>query len=91
MAGLRQHLDEAYGECLKHVDGVGEEGMGKGENKKSESGNTVTKGKDGRGKSQNRKGGKEQEEEVVDDPVEAFLKMKRNEKYAHLMMLGSYY
>ncbi|KAI1111815.1 hypothetical protein F5Y14DRAFT_464302 [Nemania sp. NC0429] len=80
IAGLRKHLGEAYGECLKHVDGVDGAGQGKGAS--------------GSGKSGEKREGeaaKGQDEKAVDDPVEAFLKMKRNEKYAHLMMLGSYY
>ncbi|KAI1184536.1 hypothetical protein F5B17DRAFT_78405 [Nemania serpens] len=88
MAGLRRHLDEAYGECLRHVDGVGEEGVGKGKEKKNEKNESeIREAMKGCGKE-----GKEGDEVVVDeDPVEAFLKMKRNEKYSHLMMLGSYY
>ncbi|KAI0398972.1 hypothetical protein F4802DRAFT_83279 [Xylaria palmicola] len=79
MAGLRRHLDESYGDCMKHMDeSFGErkgKGKGKGKEKKTEKekGETATKA----------------ETEPV-DPVEAFLRKKRAEKHANLMMLGSY-
>ncbi|KAI1346466.1 hypothetical protein F5Y01DRAFT_319755 [Xylaria sp. FL0043] len=58
MATLKQHLDEKYGDCIKHVNEAGLE-LDDGEST----------------------------EKV--DPVTEFLRMKRNEKYANLMMLGN--
>ncbi|KAI2623658.1 hypothetical protein GGS21DRAFT_533606 [Xylaria nigripes] len=66
---LRQHLDEAYGDCIKHVDEAGLEPEKKPSDAKEDP-----------------KAKKEGDKEI--DPVVAFLKMKRNEKYSHLMMLG---
>lgn len=90
MAGLRRHLDEAYGECLRHVDGVGADGPGGKAEKEKENRIEIGEGPKGRGKGKRDEGGKKGEDAVADDPVAAFLKMKRNEKYAHLMMLGTY-
>ncbi|KAJ2987677.1 hypothetical protein NUW58_g4372 [Xylaria curta] len=68
MAVLRQHLEETYSDCMKHLDEVGlkldEEDEKDEKNEKSE------------------------ESEVKEiDPTEAFLQMKKKEKYSHLMML----
>ncbi|KAI0802141.1 hypothetical protein GGR55DRAFT_667021 [Xylaria sp. FL0064] len=59
MATLKQHLDEKYGDCVKHVNEAGLE-LNDGENTKKV------------------------------DPIAEFLRMKRNEKYSNLMMLGNY-
>ncbi|KAI1739618.1 hypothetical protein F4680DRAFT_422162 [Xylaria scruposa] len=58
MAELRQHLDEKYNDCMKHIDEASLKSSSEGEEKEAMS------------------------------PVEAFLKAKKNEKHAHLMMLG---
>ncbi|KAI0543980.1 hypothetical protein F4679DRAFT_66138 [Xylaria curta] len=58
MAGLRQHLNEKYDDCMKHIDEASPKSSNEGEEKEAMS------------------------------PEEAFLKAKKNEKHAHLMMLG---
>ncbi|KAI1426505.1 hypothetical protein F5Y12DRAFT_742427 [Xylaria sp. FL1777] len=66
MAELRQHLTEAYGDCVKHVYEAGLE------------------------EEANAKDGNERGADVIKiDPIQEFLRMKRNEKHSHLMMLGS--
>ncbi|GAW11945.1 hypothetical protein ANO14919_012980 [Xylariales sp. No.14919] len=69
MAELRQHLEQAYGDCMKHVS---EAGLleAKPENEGNQESEGSTKPNE------------------VGDPVEAFLKMKMNEKYSHLMVLS---
>ncbi|KAI0966873.1 hypothetical protein F4678DRAFT_447597 [Xylaria arbuscula] len=63
MAELKQHMNESYGECIKHVydDGIDSEVKAKGDEKDAKK----------------------------VDPVAEFLKMKRSEKHANLMMLGT--
>ncbi|KAI1304836.1 hypothetical protein F5Y03DRAFT_406819 [Xylaria venustula] len=63
MAELKQHLNESYGECVKHVFEAGLESEVK------------TKG--------------DEKDSKKADPVAEFLKMKRSEKHANLMMLGN--
>ncbi|TRX89328.1 hypothetical protein FHL15_009765 [Xylaria flabelliformis] len=59
MTELRQHLNEKYDDCMKHID-----------------------------EEASLKSSSEEEEKETMSPVEAFLKAKKNEKHAHLMMLG---
>jgi len=100
MAELRQHLEEAYGECLKHVEEAGLLSTSPtpssssfssslssslgGEGKKNH--HCLENGRGGINSSSERNG----DEEAVLDPVAAFLKMKMNEEHSHLMMLGSF-
>ncbi|RWA09560.1 hypothetical protein EKO27_g5545 [Xylaria grammica] len=69
MAELRQHLEQAYGDCIKHASEAGLPAA-----KPENEGNPESEGATKLGE--------------VDDPVEAFLKMKMNEKYSHLMVLS---
>jgi hypothetical protein len=75
MADLRRHLDEVYGDCMKHLDEAGLE--------------FGTQPGDMEGGGNSRTGGGEEERKQSEDPVQEFLSRKMNEKYSHLMMLSS--
>ncbi|KAI1819984.1 hypothetical protein F4861DRAFT_534033 [Xylaria intraflava] len=89
IAELRQHLDDAYGCCMKHVDEAGLKPEAKPDTKPEAKPDAKPDAKPG-GKEEAQENPKTEgdgEEEV--DPVARFLKMKMNEKYSHLMMLGN--
>ncbi|KAF3067475.1 hypothetical protein GL218_08659 [Daldinia childiae] len=83
IADLKKQLSESYGQCVLHMEEAGLESEKKQETtlEVSKEATTVESGSDDNDPD-------ETMEKI--DPVEEFLKKKKQESYAHLMMISDY-
>ncbi|KAI2781089.1 hypothetical protein F4815DRAFT_498813 [Daldinia loculata] len=83
IAGLKKQLSESYGQCVLHMDEAGLE------SEKKEEATLVVLKKATTVESDSVGDDPDETMEKV-DPVEEFLRKKKQESYAHLMMISDY-